>query len=98
MVERHASQRGYHGPPSDGLQATLARRLRTSDGEPGRWSRRSKDMAGRGLRPLPKLGIFLQIQPAESMGYCRRYVGLLDSRSEAFSYNKRTMDRAMRPF
>src|ERR1700684_493038 len=31
MVERHASQRGYHGLPSDGLQATLARRLRTSD-------------------------------------------------------------------
>jgi hypothetical protein len=55
-------------------------------------------MARWGLRYLRKLGVFFSIQPDESMGYCRRYVGLPDSRSEAFSYNKRTMDRAMRPF
>src|ERR1700685_3149959 len=98
MDERDASQRGYHGPPRDGLQATLARRLRTSDGQPGSWSRRSKEMARWGLRYLRKLGGFFSIQPDESMGYCRRYVGLPDTRSEAFSYNKRTIDRAIRLF
>jgi hypothetical protein len=41
---------------------------------------------------------FFSIEPGESMGYCGRYVGLRDSRAEAFSYNKRTMDRAMGPF
>jgi hypothetical protein len=58
----------------------------------------SKEMARWGLRYLRKLGVFFSIKPDESMGYCRRYVGLPDSTSEAFSYNKRTMDRAMRPF
>jgi hypothetical protein len=46
-------------------------------------------------------GRFFSIHPSESMGYCGRYVCPLDSRPKdrkAFSYNKRTMDRAMGPF
>jgi len=46
---------------------------------------------------VPKLGVFSESRP-ESMGYCGRCVGLRDYRANAFSYNKRTMDRAMGPF
>jgi len=42
--------------------------------------------------------VFFSIRPGESMGYCGHYEGLRDSRARAFSYNKRTMDRAMGPF
>jgi len=48
--------------------------------------------------PASRSWCFFSIHPGESMGYCGRYAGLRDFRAEAFSYNKRTMDRAMGPF
>jgi hypothetical protein len=50
------------------------------------------------LRYWRKLSVFSRSSTAKSVGYCGRYVGLQDSRRQAFSYNKRTMDWAMRPF
>ncbi len=38
------------------------------------------------------------IQRGESMGYCGHRVGFAGIRARVFSYNKRTMDRAMGPF
>jgi hypothetical protein len=41
---------------------------------------------------------FFLIQPGEPTGYCGHRVGFAGLRVRVFSYNKRTMDRAMGPF
>jgi hypothetical protein len=41
---------------------------------------------------------FFPIQPGESMGYWGHCVGFAGLKAKVFSYNKRTMDRAMGPF
>src|SRR5580704_7792841 len=41
---------------------------------------------------------FFSIRPRESMGYWGHSVVSAKSRARVFSYNKRTMDRAMEPF
>ena len=41
---------------------------------------------------------FFSIHPSESVGYCGRYLVSGNPERKSFSYNKRTMDRAMGPF
>ena len=59
-----------------------------------RWK---KSVAQSVKRRLEAWLLFLA-HPGESMGYCGHMWCLSDSEREVFSYNKRTMDRAMGPF
>jgi hypothetical protein len=59
---------------------------------------RSEETATRCLEVWEEAWAFFLDPARRIMGYCGCYVGLEDSRAKAFSYNKRTMDRAMGPF
>jgi len=98
---RRRERNGTCSLPPDGLRRST--RLTGSDAQDGRRWLEAPSSNGAKLAPREQSydrSTFAHIQEnvidADKMP--GRYVGLRDSRVEAFSYNKRTIDRAMGPF